>query len=139
MTTTTTTLNTKLTVGMSMLADARIGEFDNVKTTVTKLLSNIQANPAEAKYRKIRHGNPNFAAKVYGHKGAPGLLELAGFKKDTIEDGFLVLPESADLALVQRAMPSCTTMPTTVTALGRAFAALLLHVGLPAAACAVSR
>ena len=79
-------------------------DWTSLSETLTKMLGNVVANPAEPKYRKIRHGNPNFAAKVYGHKGAPELLELAGFKKDTIEDGFLVLPESADLALVQRAI-----------------------------------
>ena len=79
-------------------------DWASLSETLTKMLGNVVANPAEAKYRKIRHGNPNFAAKVYGHKGAPALLELAGFKKDTLEDGFLVLPESADLALVQRAI-----------------------------------
>lgn len=41
-------------------------------------------------------------AEVYGCKGAPELFSLAGFKKDTIEPGHLVLPESADLALLER-------------------------------------
>ena len=66
--------------------------------TVTKMLTNITSNPSEPKFRKIRVSNPGFAAKVYSMKGAPELFALVGFK-DTVEEGFLVLPESAELAL----------------------------------------
>jgi hypothetical protein len=73
--------------------------------TLTKMLTNITANPSEPKFRRIRASNPSFAAKVYSMTGAPELFTLAGFK-DTVEEGFLVLPDGADLALVQRAIDS---------------------------------
>lgn len=69
----------------------------------------LAANPAEPKYRKIRHTNPNFMAKVYSCKGAPELFDLAGFKKNTLEEGFLVLPEQADAARLQRALDALHT------------------------------
>mmetsp|Transcript_527 Transcript_527/g.1170 ORF Transcript_527/g.1170 Transcript_527/m.1170 type:complete len:275 (-) Transcript_527:95-919(-) len=78
-------------------------EYAACVETVTKMLTNITTNPSEPKFRKIRASNPGFAAKVYSMKGAPELFALAGFK-DTVEEGFLVLPEDADLALVQRAL-----------------------------------
>ena len=78
-------------------------DYTTCVETLTKMLNNVVANPSEAKYRKIRYGNPNFAAKVYGCKGAPELLQLAGFK-ETIEAGFLVLPEAADLKALQQAI-----------------------------------
>jgi len=62
--------------------------------TVTKMLTNITSNPSEPKFRKIRVSNPGFAAKVYSLKGAPELFTLVGFK-DTVEEGFLVLPDGA--------------------------------------------
>ena len=62
--------------------------------TVTKMLTNITSNPSEPKFRKIRVSNPGFAAKVYSMKGAPELFTLVGFK-DTVEEGFLVLPDGA--------------------------------------------
>lgn len=79
-------------------------DYAEMQGTLIKMLGNVIASPSEPKYRKIRHSNPNFTAKVYGCSGAPELLELAGFKKDSIEEGHLVLPESADLALLQRAL-----------------------------------
>ena len=67
-----------------------------LQATLTKMLANVLGNPSEPKYRKINKTNANFVSKVYGCKGAPELLQLAGFK-DTVEAGFLVLPEAAEL------------------------------------------
>ena len=75
----------------------------NLHETVGKLFGNVLANPTEPKYRKIRSSNPNFAAKVWSCKGAPELFELAGWK-DTVEEGFLVLPETGDVSLLQKAL-----------------------------------
>lgn len=44
------------------------GEFAEMKATVVKMFGNILANPAEPKYRKIRHGNPNFTASALPRK-----------------------------------------------------------------------
>ena len=72
--------------------------------TVTKMLTNITSNPSEPKFRKIRVSNPGFAAKVYSMKGAPELFTLVGFK-DTVEEGFLVLPDGA-VRLAEHTDPS---------------------------------
>ena len=79
-------------------------DFLELKATVEKMFGNVLANPGEAKYRKIRHTNPNFTAKVYSCKGAPELFEICGFKKDVLENGFLILPEEADVSLLQRGL-----------------------------------
>lgn len=69
---------TKIQVGLSMLADARLGEFDASASILNKLLGNVVANPAEPKYRQIRLSNPkiNQALSV---RGAKALLVGAGF------------------------------------------------------------
>ena len=82
-----------------------IHDYTTCVETVSKMMGNVLANPSEPKFRKIRMGNPNFAAKVYSCKGAPALFRLAGFK-DTLEEGFLVLPDGADLAPLQKALDS---------------------------------
>ena len=78
-------------------------DFAELAATATKMLNNILANPSDTKYRKIRSTNPNFVAKVWSCTGARELFELVGFK-ETIEDGFLILPEAADLSLLQRGL-----------------------------------
>ena len=79
--------------------------------TVTKMLTNITSNPSEPKFRKIRVSNPGFAAKVYSMKGAPELFTLVGFK-DTVEEGFLVLPDGA-VRLAAPTDPSFSATPCT--------------------------
>jgi len=78
-------------------------DFAELHATVGKMFNNVLANPSEPKYRKIRGSNLNFQAKVFSCKGAPELFALVGFK-DRVEDGFLILPEAADLALLQRGL-----------------------------------
>lgn len=78
-------------------------DFAELHATCAKMLGNVLSSPAEPKYRKVRPANPNFAAKVYGCKGAPELFALVGFG-DRAEPGFLVLPEAADLAPLRRAL-----------------------------------
>ena len=79
--------------------------------TVTKMLTNITSNPSEPKFRKIRVSNPGFAAKVYSMKGAPELFTLVGFK-DTVEEGFLVLPDGA-VRLTAHTDPTFFATPCT--------------------------
>jgi len=78
-------------------------DYSECTGTLTKMLGNVVANPAEPKFRKIRAGNPNFVAKCYSAKGAPEVFKLVGFQ-ETVEEGFLVLPESTDVALVQQGL-----------------------------------
>mmetsp|Transcript_30999 Transcript_30999/g.51386 ORF Transcript_30999/g.51386 Transcript_30999/m.51386 type:complete len:277 (+) Transcript_30999:33-863(+) len=81
------------------------GKHDHAECTATiaKMFGNVLANPSEPKYRKIRLANPNFSAKVYSCSGAPEIFRLAGFK-DTVEQGFLLLPATADISLLQCAL-----------------------------------
>lgn len=78
-------------------------DYTTCVETILKMLANELASPSDPKYRKIRVSNPNFVAKVLSAKGAPECFQLAGFT-ETIEAGFLVLPEGADLVNVQRAL-----------------------------------
>jgi len=87
-------------------------DFTNLSETVAKMFGNVLANPQEPKYRKIRSSNPNFVAKVYSCKGAPELFTLAGFK-DNIEPGFLILPEQADVKLLQQGLDALTAQEAT--------------------------
>jgi len=81
---------TKLNVGVSMLSEARDGEFSTVITTLQKILGNIIAAPTEAKYRKIRTTNPKIG-QLLATRGVRAVLIGAGF----VEEGeFLVLPEA---------------------------------------------
>ena len=86
-------------------------EYDVCVETVTKMLTNITSNPSEPKFRKIRVSNPGFAAKVYSMKGAPELFTLVGFK-DTVEEGFLVLPDGA-VRFAAHTHPTFSATPCT--------------------------
>ena len=87
-------------------------DYADMCTTVAKMFGNILENPTEPKYRKIRASNPNFHAKVYSCKGAPELFQLVGFK-DSVEEGFLILPEAAELAPLQKALDAMAEQAAT--------------------------
>jgi len=90
----------KLTVGIAMLRDARIGDFEQAHSTLQKLLGNIVANPTEGKFRKLRTTNAKISA-LLATLGVRAVLVGAGF----VEEGeFLVLPESAAVDGVQAAL-----------------------------------
>lgn len=91
---------TKLKVGLSMLAEVRIGDFDAAYSVLGKILSNIVASPEEAKYRKLRVTNAKIAAML-ATSGVRAVLIGAGF----IEQGeFLVLAPEASTEGVQAAI-----------------------------------
>jgi len=92
--------STKLTVGLSMLREGRQGEFDTNGAMCHKVLSNIAANPDEAKFRKIRTSNAKISSML-STRGIRAILIGAGF----VEEGeFLNLPDSASLEGVQAAI-----------------------------------
>lgn len=62
--------------------------------TVARLLRNVAAHPAEAKYRFLRGSNQRLQQHVLAHPEAVEILRLAGFIPET--DG-LVLPSTAPL------------------------------------------
>lgn len=90
----------KLQVGISMLADVRLGDFEAAHAVLGKLLGNIVASPTEQKYRKIRKSNQKIAA-LLATSGVRAVLVGAGF----VEEGdFLTLPETATTEGVQLAL-----------------------------------
>lgn len=90
----------KLQVGISMLADVRLGDFEAAHAVLQKLLGNIVASPSEEKYRKIRKSNQKIAA-LLATSGVRAVLIGAGF----VEEGdFLALPETATTEGVQAAL-----------------------------------
>lgn len=89
----------KQTVGLELLRDLKI-DFDSVHETLGKILANITNAPAEPKYRKLRTTNDKIKA-LLSASGARSLLLGSGF----VEEGdFLVLPEAADVTVVQHAL-----------------------------------
>ena len=92
-------MNAKQTAGLALLRDEKVG-FESTHETLSKILANILGSPAEAKYRKLRTTNEKIKA-LLSARGATQLLIGSGF----VEEGeFLVLPEAADLAIVQQAL-----------------------------------
>eukprot|EP00931_Biecheleriopsis_adriatica_P107484 TRINITY_DN81828_c0_g1_i1.p1 TRINITY_DN81828_c0_g1~~TRINITY_DN81828_c0_g1_i1.p1 ORF type:complete len:243 (+),score=69.84 TRINITY_DN81828_c0_g1_i1:38-766(+) len=82
--------------------DAHKGaDYSECTSTMTKMLKNVLENPEEEKFRKVRLSNPKFSSKVYSMRGAPEFFRLVGFK-DSIEEGFIILPADADLSLLQQ-------------------------------------
>jgi len=97
--------NRKLAVGIAMLREARLGDFDAASSTLNKVLGNIVASPDEAKYRKLRTSNAKISA-LLATRGVRAVLVGAGF----VEEGeFLVLPEAADVAGAQAALAALAT------------------------------
>jgi len=70
--------------------------YECVKT-VKKMLSNVQSNPSEAKYRKVNLNNETFKAKVGSVQGGVALLKAAGFAVSDEDQSALVLAQDADL------------------------------------------
>ena len=85
----------KRKVGLAMLGEARIGEFDAAHAILLKILGNIVAHPGEAKYRKLRTTKRTTNAKIsqlLQTKGVRALLVGCGF---TEEGDSLVLADDA--------------------------------------------
>jgi len=81
---------TKRKVGISMLGEARLGEFDAAYGLLSKVLSNIVQSPAEPKYRRLRTTNAKIG-NMLAVSGSRALLVGCGF----VEEGdALVLPEA---------------------------------------------
>lgn len=91
---------TKLKVGLSMLAEARGGEFDTCTALLLKVLSNPITSP-DAKFRRIKVSNPKIASML-AVRGVKALLVGAGW----VEEGsdFLVLPDGAAVSFMQHAV-----------------------------------
>ena len=57
--------------------------------TLSTIINNVVANPAEEKYRKLRVNNPAIQKKVVPLIGGIEFLEIAGFTRITDEAGNL--------------------------------------------------
>ena len=90
-------MSPKLEAGLSMVADAREGEWQQCAPVLSKLLGNILANPGEPKYRTIRTTNAKIASCL-ATRGARAVLVGVGF----VEAGEqLTLPDDAPTTAVQ--------------------------------------
>jgi len=86
-------MEVKRKVGLQMLGEARIGEFDAAYSVLLKVLGNVIANPAEPKYRRLRTTNAKIN-QLLQTKGVRALLIGCGF----IEEGdCLVLADDAPI------------------------------------------
>ncbi|CAE8732741.1 unnamed protein product [Polarella glacialis] len=88
---------------LERLDSHRTAEYTACTETMAKMLRNIIENPNEEKFRKVRISNPKFSSTVYSMKGAPEFFKLVGFV-DTVEEGFIVLPADAGVALLRKGM-----------------------------------
>lgn len=73
-----------------------------MSTMVVKIFQNIQENPQEKKFRKIKTASSKFYTNVWTVKGCKDLFEFVGF----IENGeFIELPiEDQELTKIKEAM-----------------------------------
>ncbi len=68
-------------------AAAEPGAAATAAQTLLTLLQNILDHPGEAKYRRVRLGNPAFARKAGRFAAAVAVLQLAGFGARQAEGG----------------------------------------------------
>lgn len=90
----------KMRVGVSMLEQARAGEFDGAYRMLCKILGNVLGDPSEPKFRKLRTSNAKIA-NLLATQGVRALLLGCGFE---VQGEFLVLPESADLVAIRKGL-----------------------------------
>jgi len=82
--------NVKLTVGLEMLSEVRIGPFDEANGMLTRVLGNIVGAPSEPKYRKLNYKTNAKIGALLAVSGVKALLTGVGF----VEEGdALVLPD----------------------------------------------
>eukprot|EP00039_Didymoeca_costata_P018771 m.334909 g.334909 ORF g.334909 m.334909 type:complete len:175 (+) comp17461_c0_seq1:117-641(+) len=86
----------------------------NAWQVLKKYAENIQKDPTNPKYRKIRLANARFAA-IWNLEDARALLLSTGWQTD-IEDGFIVLPSEYNAeGLLEMATENAPPPPTVVT------------------------
>jgi len=101
----------KQTAGLDLLRSLKI-DFESVHDTLSKILGNIVGAPTEAKYRKLRTTNEKIK-QLLSALGTRQLLLGSGF----VEEGeFLVLPEAADVSLLQPALDGLRANQTAKSA-----------------------
>jgi len=94
----------KLTVGLEMLGEARMGEYDSATGLLHKILNNVVASPEEPKFRKLRSSNAKISAML-ATRGVRAVLIGVGF----VEGGeFLTLPAEAPIEAVQEGITRLT-------------------------------
>lgn len=104
-------LSAKQSAGLGLLSELKI-DFETVHETLCKILANIVGSPDEAKFRKLRTTNEKIK-QLLSALGAKQLFLGIGFVE---EAEFLVLPDAADLAQVQRALDGLRANQSTKAA-----------------------
>lgn len=95
----TTALSVKMRVGLQLLNETEVGEYDAAVQLLGKVLGNIANSPEEEKYRSLRCGNTKISA-LLATRGVRALLTGVGFVEQA---GFLVLPAAAPLDALHEA------------------------------------
>lgn len=94
-----TALSVKLHVGLQLLAETDIGEYDAAAVMLGKVLGNIAKAPEEEKFRSLRMGNPKISA-LLATRGVRALLTGVGFIE---QNGLMVLPAGAPIDALHEA------------------------------------
>lgn len=82
---------------LASLEEAPWDQKEGAIVLLLKLLRNIDTNPSEAKYRRLKKTNKTLTQKVFSVPGCMELLIAAGFDDEGEE---LVLPEGTDIGWV---------------------------------------
>lgn len=94
----------KLTVGLEMLNEARMGEYDNAHPLLLKILSNVVNAPGETKFRSLRTTNAKISG-LLATRGTRQILMGVGF----VQDGeLLTLGADAPIEAVQEGIARLT-------------------------------
>eukprot|EP00516_Mucochytrium_quahogii_P010542 CAMPEP_0203765834 /NCGR_PEP_ID=MMETSP0099_2-20121227/83_1 /ASSEMBLY_ACC=CAM_ASM_000209 /TAXON_ID=96639 /ORGANISM=" , Strain NY0313808BC1" /LENGTH=346 /DNA_ID=CAMNT_0050662119 /DNA_START=830 /DNA_END=1872 /DNA_ORIENTATION=+ len=84
------------------------GDGERALTTLKKMLTNIQANPQEDKYRQINLQNAAFKKRVSSLRGGVALLKTCGFVKNVQEEKLQLAEEDLNMESIKVALESIT-------------------------------
>ena len=97
------TCNAKQLAGLALLKENKI-DFEDVHTTLGKIVGNVVNAPEEPKYKRLKTTNAKIKA-LCSTPGARQLLVGSGFVE---EEEALALPADADIAPMQAALQALT-------------------------------
>ena len=101
-------MNASQVAGLSLLNELR-GDFEDVHTTLSKILANIVGAPEDPKFRRLKTTNARIG-KLLEARGARQLLVGSGFVEET---DALALPEGADVAPVRASLAGLAAQQKT--------------------------
>ncbi|CAM8883101.1 unnamed protein product [Rhodiola kirilowii] len=68
----------------SLRSQVKPGDFDTVRKTITKIISNVIEHPNEMKFKRLRKANPALTRNIANYKAAMEILSLIGFQEDIV-------------------------------------------------------